>query len=98
MNNIIISEKQLDTLVNGVKKNNMEVSNVKHQLYLIHTMAHEMWDKMGDDENIDEWMESKLKQCEDNLKTVVQSYFHKDKDGDFNNPDKLDYTDLIIGK
>ena len=49
---IIISEKQLETLVNGVKKRNIQEHGdegsymAKQQLFTIATLAHAMWEKM----------------------------------------------------
>jgi len=101
MKNIIISEKQLDTLVNKVKKgvneNHEEGSYMaKQQLFTIATLAYKMWESMEDGEQLEDWMESKIAQAEQSVTAVVKTFMYKeitDKGG----MDKLNYNDIVIG-
>jgi len=108
MKNIIISEKQLETLTNLVKQNvkeddRQEDSMVKKQLFTIATLAYKMWESMDDNETLEDWEESKIAQCEQSIIAVVKNYmydeFVDDSDiKDVGGMDKLSYDDLVIGK
>lgn len=108
MKNIIISEKQLETLTNLVKQNVKEDvrqgdSMTKKQLFTIATLAYKMWESMDDNETLEDWEESKIAQCEQSIIAVVKNYmydeFVDDSDiKDVGGMDKLSYDDLVIGK
>ena len=67
----------------------------KQKLYIIATIAYKMWESMGDDENLEEWMTSKILQIEQSLVSVVKSYMHDEYDD--KGMGKLDNDELIIG-
>ena len=108
MKNIIISEKQLETLTNLVKQNvkeddRQEDSMAKKQLFTIASLAYKMWESMDDNETLEDWEESKIAQCEQSIIAVVKNYmydeFVDDSDiKDVGGMDKLSYDDLVIGK
>ena len=59
MKNIVISEKQLETLTNLVKDKVSEDtqgkdSMAKKQLFTIATLAYKMWESMEDDEELED--------------------------------------------
>jgi hypothetical protein len=99
MKNIIISEKQLEKLVNkvNVNENHEEGSYMaKQQLFTIATLAYKMWESMEDGEQLDDWMESKIAQAEQSVTSVVKTFMYKDitnKGG----MGKLNYDEIIIG-
>lgn len=103
--NILISEKQLEKLVKGMKSNITESKDgeymSKQQLFTIATLAYKMWEMMEDGEEIDDWMESKIAQAEQSIVSVVKSYVYDEVTGDAQNKqgmNQLDYDDIIIGQ
>jgi hypothetical protein len=107
MKNIVISEKQLETLTNLVKDKVSEDtqgkdSMAKKQLFTIATLAYKMWESMEDDEELEDWEESKIAQCEQSIIAVVKNYMYDEfvdnEDMGKGGMDKLSFDDLIIGK
>lgn len=107
MKNIIISEKQLENLTNKVKKGVNESHEggsymAKQQLFIIATLAHKMWESMDENEQLEDWMESKIAQAEQSIISVVKNYmYHEFADDEPNVPggmEKLNFDELIIGK
>jgi hypothetical protein len=107
MKNIVISEKQLETLTNLVKNKVSEDtqgkdSMAKKQLFTIATLAYKMWESMEDDEELEDWEESKIAQCEQSIISVVKNYMYDEfvdnEDMGKGGMDKLSFDDLIIGK
>lgn len=105
MNNIILTEKQLEKLINKmktVKENHSEGSYMsKQQLFTIATLAHAMWEKMEDGEQLEDWMESKIAQAEQSIVGVVKTFMYdefKDQSHSNDGMGKLDYDEIIIGK
>jgi hypothetical protein len=99
MKNIIISEKQLENLVNKVKlKENHEEGSymAKQQLFTIATMAYKMWESMEDGEQLEDWMESKIAQADQSITAVVKTFMY-DEITDKGGADKLNYSDIVIG-
>ena len=101
---IIISEKQLETLVNGVKKRNIQEHGeegsymAKQQLFTIATLAHKMWEMMEEGEQLDDWMESKIAQAEQSVVAVVKAYMYDEVTEGPTGMDGLDYDDIVIGR
>jgi hypothetical protein len=107
MKNIVISEKQLETLTNLVKNQVSENiqekdSMAKKQLFTIATLAYKMWESMEDNEQLEDWEESKIAQCEQSIIAVVKNYMYDEfvdnEDMGKGGMDKLSFDDLIIGK
>lgn len=95
MKKILITQKQLSTLVGEIKESDSN-KLVKEKLYTIYTLAQKMWEEMGDDETLEDWMENKINQCEQDMISIVQTYLHGE-DGDLKGGQKLDFNELIIG-
>jgi len=102
MKNILVTQEQLDKLVNVVKENHQgEDSMAKKQLFTIATLAYKMWESMEDNEQLEDWEESKIAQCEQSIIAVVKNYMYDEFVDDTNEQggmDKLNYDDLVIGK
>ena len=102
MKNILVTQDQLDRLVNVVKENHEgEDSMAKKQLFTIATLAYKMWESMEDGEQLEDWEESKIAQCEQSIIAVVKNYMYDefvDNDNQSGGMDKLSYDDLVIGK
>jgi predicted house-cleaning noncanonical NTP pyrophosphatase (MazG superfamily) len=106
MKNIILTEKQLEKLVDKmktIKENEGQGSYMSRQhLFTISKLAEKMWEKMGENESetIDDWMESKIAQAEESITSVVKAFMYDEviDEKDVDGMGKLDYSDIIIGK
>jgi hypothetical protein len=106
MNDIILTEKQLEKLVTKMKTIKEDERRgsymAKQQIYTIAKMAEKMWEKMEEegDVQLDDWMESKIAQAEQSISSVVNAYMYDELKGDdeIGGMNKLGYDDLIIGK
>ena len=104
MKRVIISEKQLESLVKALRKVNEEHKEgsymAKQQLYVIATLAMAMWENMEDGEQLEDWMESKIAQTEQSIISVVKTFMYDEfaDENDLGGMDKLDFKDLVIGK
>jgi len=106
MNDIILTEKQLEKLVTkmkSIKEDERKGSYMaKQQIYTIAKLAEKMWEKMEEegDVQLDDWMESKIAQAEQSISSVVNAYMYDELKGDdeIGGMNKLGFDDLIIGK
>ncbi len=105
MGNVILTEKQLEKLINKMKtvnENHSEGSYMaKQQLFTIATLAHAMWEKMEDGEQLEDWMESKISQAEQSVVSVVKTFMYdefKDESQSNDGMGKLNYDEIVIGK
>lgn len=104
MKRIIISEKQLESLVGALRKVNEEHKEgsymSKSQLYIIATLAMAMWENMEEGEQLEDWMESKIAQCEQSIISVVKTFMYDEfaDENDKGGMGKLDFKDIVIGK
>lgn len=103
MKNIVISEQQLKELIDLKKKKNIKEDKdgnymAKQQLFLIATMAYKMWENLPDDEQLDDWMESKIAQCEQSISSVVKAYMYDEVDDAMKGMGGLNFDDIVIGK
>ena len=104
MKRVIISEKQLESLVGALRNVNEEHKEgsymAKQQLYVIATLAMAMWENMEDGEQLEDWMESKIAQTEQSIISVVKTFMYDEfaDENDLGGMDKLDFKDLVIGK
>ena len=103
MAKFVITQKQLDYIVENVKKNKLNEDSdgsymAKQQLFVIATMAYKMWEMLDDNAQLEDWMESKIAQCEQSVSSVVKAYLYDEFDAELKGMDTLSYDDLIIGK
>jgi hypothetical protein len=103
MKNIVISEQQLKELIDLKNKKNLKEDKdgnymSKQQLFLIATMAYKMWENLPDDEQLDDWMESKIAQCEQSISSVVKAYLYDEVDDAMKGMGGLNFDDIVIGK
>jgi hypothetical protein len=103
MKNIVISEQQLKELIELKNKKNIKEDKdgnymSKQQLFLIATMAYKMWENLPDDEQLDDWMESKIAQCEQSISSVVKAYLYDEVDDAMKGMGGLNFDDIVIGK
>lgn len=103
MANIVISEEQLKLLMDLKNKKQIKEDKdgsymAKQQLFTIATLAYKMWEQMPEEEQLEDWMESKIAQCEQSVIAVVKSYLYNEMKDDLKGMDTLNFDDLIIGK
>lgn len=106
MKEYILTEKQLEKLVNKMKTIKEDEGRgsymSKQYLFTIAKMAEKMWEKMEEqpDEQLDDWMESKIAQAEQSISSVVKAYMYDEltDDKEIGGMNKLGFDDLIIGK
>ena len=103
MANIVISEEQLKLLMDLKNKKQIKEDKdgsymAKQQLFTIATLAYKMWEQMPEEEQLEDWMESKIAQCEQSVIAVVKTYLYDEVNDDIKGMDTLNYNDIIIGK
>jgi hypothetical protein len=103
MAKFVITQKQLDYIVENIKKNKLNEDldgsyMAKQQLFVIATMAYKMWEMLEDDAQLEDWMESKIAQCEQSVSSVVKAYLYDEFDAELKGMDTLSYDDLVIGQ
>ena len=101
MKRVIISEKQLESLVSALHKVNEQSEEgsymAKQQLYVISTLAMAMWENMEDGEQLEDWMETKIAQSEQSVTAVVKSFMYDDVEDRMKGNGGVDLDSLIIG-
>ena len=70
----------------------------KQQLFIIATLAQKMYEIMGDDEELDDWMESKIAQAEQSITSVVKAYMYDEISDNMKGMETLNYNEIVIGK
>lgn len=103
--NVIITEEQLTKIID--KLSNMSEQEVKEgsdgnymtkqQLFSIATLAYKMWEMLEEGEEIEDWMESKIAQCDASITSVVKAFLYDDITDKKNSNNTLNMDDLIIG-
>jgi hypothetical protein len=71
MRKIVISEKQLNDLIGTLNESHNGSSMTKQQLFTIATLSHKMWEMMDEEDEIEDWMVSKVAQAEQSIIAVV---------------------------
>ena len=105
MSKIVITEEQLEMLKKALSENKGIVKEdkdgnymAKQQLFTIGTLALQMWEIMEDDEQLDDWMESKIAQAEQSIVSVVKAYMYDEVVDGMKGMETLNYNDIVIGK
>jgi ribosome-binding ATPase YchF (GTP1/OBG family) len=99
MKNIVISEKQLDTLVKKINENHQEGSYMsKQQLYTIAVLAYNMWEKMEEGEQLEDWMETKIAQAEQSILSTVKAFMYDEFEDGMKGANDINFDDIIIGR
>ena len=101
----IFTEAQLKKIEETLKQGELKEGKdgnymAKQQLFIIATLAYKMWEEMGDDEELDDWMETKIAQSEQSIVSVVKTFMYDEITSKESNDGmgKLNFYDLIIGK
>lgn len=70
----------------------------KQQLFTIATLAMKMWEIMDDEDELDDWMESKIAQSEQSIVSVVKAFMYDEVTDDMKGMETMNYNELVIGK
>ena len=100
MKNLIITEEQFKNIVSKADNLTEDSDNhymAKQQLFTIATLAYKMWEMLEEGQELDDWMESKIAQCDDSITSVVKAFMYGDVTDSQKGMDTLNYDDLIIG-
>ena len=103
--NVLITEEQLAKIIeklSGINEQEVEEGSdgnymTKQQLFSIATLAYKMWEMLEEGEEIEDWMESKIAQCDASITSVVKSFMYDDVTDKDKSNKNLDIDDLIIG-
>ncbi len=105
MSKIVITQEQLENLKKTLSENIKPINEdkdgnymAKQQLFALGTLALQMWEIMEDDEQLDDWMESKIAQAEQSITSVVKAYMYDEVVDDMKGMETLNYSDIVIGK
>lgn len=97
MKKIIIKESQLNQIKNLLTEDkDKDKGSVKDKLFIISTLAHEMFESLENEDEMEDWIKSKISQCEQDIINVIESYFHNETKSSPDIEEKL--KDLVIGK
>jgi uncharacterized membrane-anchored protein YjiN (DUF445 family) len=92
--------KKIEETLSQVEVNESKDGNymAKQQLFIIATLAYKMWEEMGEDEELEDWMETKIAQAEQSITSVVKAYMYNEITDDMKGMETLNYNELVIGK
>jgi uncharacterized membrane-anchored protein YjiN (DUF445 family) len=99
----ILTESQLKKIEETLSQGEVNESKdgnymAKQQLFIIATLAYKMWEEMSEDEELDDWMETKIAQAEQSITSVVKAYMYDEITDNMKGMEKLNYNELVIGK
>lgn len=103
--NVLITEEQLVKVINSLNNvNEQEVKEgsdgnymTKQQLFSIATLAYKMWEMLEEGQEVEDWMESKIAQCDASITSVVKAFLYDDITDKNKSNNTLNMDDLIIG-
>jgi hypothetical protein len=105
MSKIVITQEQLEILKKTLSENKGIVKEdksgnymAKQQLFTIGTLALQMWELLEDEEELEDWMESKIAQAEQSIVSVVKAYMYDEVVDGMKGMETLNYNDIVIGK
>jgi len=80
----MITEDQLKRLVEDMETETTEGSDgsymAKQQLFTIAVTAYKMWEAMEENEELEDWMNSKIAQAEQSVTSAFKSYMYEKVD------------------
>ena len=99
----IFTEAQLKKIEETLKQGEVTEGKdgnymAKQQLFIIATLAYKMWEEMGEDEELDDWMETKIAQAEQSITSVIKAYMYGEITDDMKAMETLGDHELVIGK
>jgi hypothetical protein len=97
MKQIVLTESQLQRLKKSLKEDKDGSYMAKQQMFTIATLAYKMWELMDENEDLEDWMESKIAQSEMSIVSVVKAYMYDEVEDKISGTDQLDFNELVIG-
>lgn len=97
MKQIVLTESQLQRLKKNLKEDKDGSYMAKQQMFTIATLAYKMWEMMDENEDLEDWMESKIAQSEMSIVSVVKAFMYDEVEDKVNGTDQLDFNELVIG-
>jgi hypothetical protein len=97
MKQIVLTESQLQRLKKNLKEDKDGSYMAKQQMFTIATLAYKMWELMDENEDLEDWMESKIAQSEMSIVSVVKAYMYDEVEDKISGTDQLDFNELVIG-
>lgn len=99
MKKLILTEKQIDELSKMMENDSekYDTNMTRQHLFTIAILAHKMWEQMENDEELEDWMVSKIAQAEQSITSVVKAYMYGEFEERTKGMDTLNYDDLVIG-
>ena len=97
MKQIVLTESQLRRLKKSLKEDKDGSYMAKQQMFTIATLAYKMWELMDENEDLEDWMESKIAQSEMSIVSVVKAYMYDEVEDKISGTDQLDFNELVIG-
>jgi hypothetical protein len=97
MKQIVLTESQLQRLKKNLKEDKDGSYMAKQQMFTIATLAYKMWELMDENEDLEDWMESKIAQSEMSIVSVVKAFMYDEVEDKISGTDQLDFNELVIG-
>ena len=97
MKQIVLTESQLQRLKKSLKEDKDGSYMAKQQMFTIATLAYKMWELMDENEDLEDWMESKIAQSEMSIVSVVKAFMYDEVEDKISGTDQLDFNELVIG-
>jgi hypothetical protein len=98
MAKIKITQKQLDKIRESIGTNHDGNKMTKQQLFTIATLAYKMWENLSDDDQLEDWMTSKVAQTEQSIIAVTKAYFYDEVEEKIDGMKTLNPGDIVIGQ
>lgn len=98
MAKIKITQKQLNKIRESIGTNHDGNKMTKQQLFTIATLAYKMWENLSDDDQLEDWMTSKIAQTEQSVIAVTKAYFYDEVEEKIDGMKTLNHSDIIIGQ
>jgi len=99
MGKIKITQKQLDKIKESLNPNNPDGNKMtKQQLFTIATLAYKMWENLSEEDQLEDWMTSKIAQTEQSVIAVTKAYFYDEVEEKIDGMRTLNPGDIVIGQ
>jgi len=99
MTKIKITKDQLNKIKESLDGSNPDGNKMtKQQLFTIATLAYKMWEELSDDDQLEDWMTSKIAQTEQSVIAVTKAYFYDEIEQNVDGMRTLNPGDIIIGQ
>jgi hypothetical protein len=99
MTKIKITPEQLKRIQESLTTVNPDGNKMfKQQLFTIATLAYKMWEDLSDEDQLEDWMTSKIAQSEQSIIAVTKSYFYDEIENNVDGMKTLSPGDIVIGQ